>query len=292
MSSVEPQRLTDCLWLAAHDSLDGKPRIGEWSLGVGLATGMLGELIHNNCLEVREGEIFRADGSSCDDPALRPLLDKMAAEEASWPPTTASATPRPRAPVDPHAGWEPPYPPHHGADWPTQAFDTRAWPTQPAATSPWPPAPGSRYQNAAPPEHTRHRKRGHDLRKWMSYLAYDRRAETLVVDRLTRTGLAQRQERRRWVGGSTVRYVPRDSVVAGTPASRVRIAVQSGRGLSRMQLLLAGLFLATGLHHHALETLSPLERSQLADELKTGLDDMSRELLRTADAAIGEAAMR
>ncbi len=46
------------------------------------------------------------------------------------------------------------------------------------------------------------------------------------------------------------------------------------------------------LHHHALATLTPHERSQLADELKRGLDDMSRELLRAADAAVGEAAMR
>jgi hypothetical protein len=290
MSSVQPLRLADCLWLAAHDSLDGKPRIGEWSLGVGLATALLGELVHHGCLEIRDGELFRVDGAGSDDPALRPLLDKMAAEESNWTPAAAPPIPpRPRAPTGSHQGRRQPYP---GADWPTQAFETPVWPPHPDGSPQRTYPPDDGYRIAQQPEQNRHRRRGHDLRQWMSYLSYDRRAEIRVVDRLSRTGLAQRHEHRRLFRESTVRYVPRDSVMAGTPASRVRIAVQSGRGLDRMQLVLAGLFLATGLHHHALETLSPLERAQLADELKTGLDDMSRELLRAADAAIGEAAMR
>jgi hypothetical protein len=65
-------------------------------------------------------------------------------------------------------------------------------------------------------------------------------------------------------------------------------------------LFLAGLFLATGLHHHALATLSPNERSLLARQIQQGLQDrgkpglkeMLQELLRAADAAVGEAAMR
>jgi hypothetical protein len=64
-------------------------------------------------------------------------------------------------------------------------------------------------------------------------------------------GLVRRQERRRLLGGATASYVPYDSVAAATPASMISIAVRNGRALSVSQLFLAGLFLATGLHHHA-----------------------------------------
>jgi hypothetical protein len=134
--------------------------------------------------------------------------------------------------------------------------------------------------------------RGHELGTWMSYLAYEQRAEKRVIDRLSRSGLVRRVERRRLLGGTAVRYVPYDSVAAGTPASLVKIAVQRGRELSITGLFLAGLFFATGLHHHALASLSPGERDLLAEQLGRGLDAMSRELLRAANAAVGDAAMR
>ena len=89
-----------------------------------------------------------------------------------------------------------------------------------------------------------------------------------------------------------MRYVPYDSVAAGTPASRISGNLRSSRVLSWSELFLAGLFLATGLHHHALFTLDPAERSRLTQQLGRGLDEMSRELLKAADAAVGEAAMR
>ena len=47
MPSAEPPRLTDDLWLAAHDCVTDKPWIGDWPLGVGLATGLLTELVHD-----------------------------------------------------------------------------------------------------------------------------------------------------------------------------------------------------------------------------------------------------
>ena len=127
---------------------------------------------------------------------------------------------------------------------------------------------------------------------WLSYLAYEGRAEQRVLDRLTRTGLVRRQERRRLLRGTTVRFEPYDSVAAATPANKLCIAVQGRRRLTDHQLLLAGLYLATGLHHHALATLSPNEWSWLADELKRRLNDTWRELLQAADSAVGEAAMR
>jgi hypothetical protein len=85
MLSAEPTRVTDDLWLAAHDSLRGTTHLGERALGVGLATGLLAELVHGGFLNLREGELFRTTRPAPDDPALSPLLEVMAAEENTWP---------------------------------------------------------------------------------------------------------------------------------------------------------------------------------------------------------------
>lgn len=289
MPSVEPLRLTDHLWLAAHDSVNGKPRIGEWPLGLGLATGLLGELIHDGCLELQNGALFRTGGGRCEDPALWLLLDKMAAEERTWlSPAAPSSHPHTEQYVP--GGWKQPVP--GISDWPAQTFGSGAAQRDSNSAREWPVVPTGDHPVQPPHQSSQHRRRGHELRTWMSYLAYEGRAESRVVDRLSRLGLVRQQERRRLLGSSTVRYVPCNSVVAGSPASLIRIAIQNGRGLDRSQLLLAGLFLATGLHHHALSSLTPPQRSHLADDLRRNLDVMTRELLLAADAAIGEAAMR
>jgi len=262
MPSAAPSRLTDDLWLAAHDGAGGRPTIGDRPLGVGLATGLLAELVHGGFLELLEGELFRTGAWLPDDPALRPVLAKMEAEERSWPP-------------------------------PQPGPSTQAWadarvrlPGTPARTRPgqygWsPPVLGEGRQ----------RSRGHELGTWMSYLAYEQRAEQRVIDRLTRAGLVTLEKRRWWPRSPTERYVPYDSTVAGNPGNTISTALQRGLMLSTSELVLAGLMLATGLHHHALATLTPAERSVLGQRL-SGLDAMSRELLRAADAAVGEAAMR
>lgn len=280
MPSAGSTRLTDGLWLAAHDSVNGKSQIGEWPLGVGLATGLLAELIHSGFLELRQGELFRFAAEPPNDPALRPLLVKMEAEEQRRQPARAQA----RAPVTARGDY----------DWPSQVGDARRWPVAEHDDGDGPGRPRDGVSRLLSPaqDETRHRKHGHQLGTWMSYLAYEARAEYRVIDRLSRAGLVRKEQRRRLLGGTAVRYVPYDSVASGTPANSISSAVQSRRGLDWSELMLAGLLLATGLHHHALATLSPLERSELADQLKRGLDPMSRELLRAADAAIGEAAMR
>lgn len=273
MPSAEPTWLTDDLWLAAHDGVKGARLIGDWPLGVGLAAGLLAECVHRGFLELREGELFRRAAELPEDPALRPVLVKMEAEEQSWPaapsPPLPPAWARAAGRIRDDDGWGP------------RASERDAWPLP------------------VQPE-TRHRLRGHDLGVWLAYLAYDGRAEARVVDRLSRTGLVQREERRRLFGGTTVRHVPRNSYASGSPANTITNAVQNGRVLPWPKVFLAGLFLATGLHHHALATLSPSERAQLARQIEEGLHDdhephlnaMSRELLRAADAAVGEAAMR
>jgi Golgi phosphoprotein 3 GPP34 len=276
MSSAGPARLTDDFWLAAHDSVNGKPKIGAWPLAVGLATGLLAELVHDQFLELRDGELFRDNARPApDDPALRPVLAGMVNEERTWP--TAPVT----------AG-----PPEMGG-WGARA-----------------PQYGDRPMQVQPPD--RHRQRGHDLGAWISYLAYEDRAEKRVIDRLSRTALIRQEQRRRVFGSTTMRYRPYDSFVSGTPANAITSTLQGRRQLSWSELFLAGLFLATGLHHHALATLDAAEKSLLSQQLKYGLHDhylpglldlsgreqvpdlqqMSRELLRAADTAVGEAAMR
>src|SRR5688572_22263838 len=91
MLSAEPSWLTDDLWLAAHDGVKGTRLIGDWPLGVGLATGLLAELIHGGFVELRDGQLFRKTAGLPDDPALRPVLIKMEAEEKTWPPLAPAA---------------------------------------------------------------------------------------------------------------------------------------------------------------------------------------------------------
>lgn len=271
MPSAEPTWLTDDLWLAAHDGVKGARLIGDWPLGVGLAAGLLAELIHGTFLELRDGELFRTAAELPADPALRPLLVRMEAEEQTWPQQAPIRPSRVRAAV--------------------RAQDDLGWGPRESERAGWPPP--------IRPE-TRHRLRGHQLHKWMAYLAYEQRAETRVLDRLSRTGLIRREKRRRLFGGTTARYVPCDSNASGSPANAITQAVQHGRPLPWSEAFLAGLFLATGLHHHAFATLSSHERSLLGQLIKAGLNEQVRagvnamlsELLCAADAAVGEAAMR
>jgi hypothetical protein len=270
MPSAEPTRLTDDLWLAAHDGVKGARLIGDWPLGVGLAAGLFAELIHDGFLELRDGELFRTTKAADlpTDPALRPLLAKMEAEEQAWPAPTQPARVRATARA-------------HEEQWGPRASERGGWP---------------------PPvrQETRHRQPGHQLSTWMAYLAYEQRAEARVLDRLSRTGLVRREDRRRLFGGTTTRHLPCDSYASGTPANTITHAVQTGRTLPWSGVFLAGLFLATGLHYHALATLSPYERSLLTQQIQLGLEDrattgvgaMLRQVLRAADAAVGEAAMR
>ncbi|MFC7527554.1 GPP34 family phosphoprotein [Actinoplanes sp. GCM10030250] len=277
-------RLTDALWLAAHDAVRSKLQIGEWALGVGLATGLVAELVHGGFVELWRGELFRTrslDGSALpDDPALFPLLSKMADEERRVQPRPASVW----APVS--GGGE-------QRDFPGQVYGRRDLRTPSAEghgpISGWGHAP-EEPQWVGPD--TRHRRCGHDLGEWVSYLAYERCAEDLVVERLARAGLVRRQEQRRLFGGVSVRYVPADPNVSGFAAHSISSALHAGRDLTRPQLFLAGLILATGLHHYALATSTPAERAVLNRMLADGLDPVSRDLLKAADVAVGEAAMR
>ncbi|TDO38237.1 GPP34 family phosphoprotein [Paractinoplanes brasiliensis] len=270
--------LADEFWLAAHDGVKGQPRLGPWALGVGLATALLAELVYGGHLQLYDGELFRSGADGPDDPALRSLLSKMQSEEQSWAPPDMPVD----VPVRPREGWQ------AAASYGRHGYART--PERSVRTSPLRAAPDGALM--PPTEETRHRRRGHRHEEWLSYLAYQGRGEALVADRLSRLGLAVVRQERRLLGGTTTSLVPRDSVVSGTPANRLSIAVQSRARLGRDELFLAALILATGLHLHAFATLDPADRSYLSDLLRRDLDEPSRELLRAADAAVGEAAMR
>ncbi|WIM99940.1 GPP34 family phosphoprotein [Actinoplanes oblitus] len=286
MSGPVPQKLTDKYWLAAHDSLRGKPRTNERVLGIGLAAGLLGELVHDRCVKVRDGRLLRVSGKRSDDPALYPLLSKMVEEERRSVPPVSSV---PRQPVKQFGDGGPAIPTGGGADWPTQEFTVASGLPRRRGDQGWLDGQGTGGRHAQPPPEPP-MPAGHDLRLWMSYLACDRRADLLVIERLTRAGFAKPLERW-WRPGSTVRYVPYDSAFAGAPASAIREAVKKGDRLAPSDLLLAGLMFATGLHQHALASLTPSDRRTLSEELSSRLDSSSRQLLKAADAAVGEAAL-
>jgi hypothetical protein len=258
MPTWEPRWLADDFWLAAHDSVKGRSLVGDWPLGVGLAAGLLAELILCGYVDLRQGELFREMDELPNDPALRPLLVTMAEEELFRQPPESGRV-RTSVPV--------------GSVWPA------------------PPADGGRRWPQPAQQETRHRQHGHELAKWISYLAYQHRAEDLVVGRLAVDGLIKPEKRHRWTGRTTVRNVPRGSNAAGTPANLIIGAVQRGLALSQTELILARLFFATGLDLHALATLTPAEQDQLSQQLEL-LHPTFRELLHAADAAVGDNAMR
>ena len=254
MSPAEPIGLADAFWLTAYDNVVDKPRIGGWQLGIGLGTALLLESFEGGYLELRGSELFRTARPAPTDRVLHPLLAKMDKEDER-----AAGEAKQLAAA---------------RYWP--ARDQQAW---------YPEGPGAA---------NRHSRHGHDLREWLSYLAYDNRAETQVVERLGRAGLVRRFEQRRFLGfvEPRVLYRPYDSNAAGAPSNAITTAAQRRITLSDQQVLLAGLFFATGLHLHALATLLPKEMALLTDIVSRRISGIPRELLRTADVVVSEAALR
>lgn len=218
--------LTDDFWLAAHDTFSGKPQLVAGPLGIGLAAGLLGELLFTGHISVSKGRLYLHFAPPPEDPALAPILAQLDEEERSRQHLAGEA----------------------------------------------------------------HEQSGHDLYEWIRYLAIEDRAAQLVTNRLSQSGIVTLEQRRKFFGGSTSRFVPRDSYVSGIPASRIITGLQRRERLDLQTLVLAGLLLATGLHQQALESLTPNERAHLADQLKS-MNPMLRELLRAAEQIVGEAVM-
>jgi hypothetical protein len=171
--------------------------------------------------------------------------------------------------------------------------EEQSWPR---ATSVW---PSTRHGDVVGPPSAvrvpRHRQRGHDLALWIDFLAFARWVEARVAERVARTGRALPVERRRLLRSSSRRIVPRDSVVAGTPAFAINESVRRGQvhELTTAQLFLVGLMVATRLDQHALFPLQLREREVLNRELfrLQSSNQTATALLKAADVAVSSAAM-
>ncbi|MFF5293028.1 GPP34 family phosphoprotein [Paractinoplanes globisporus] len=293
---MQPWRFADLLWLAAHDSGDGRSIVGERPLGVGLGAALFAELIDDGFLTLRDGELVRTTRESpSDHVALEPLLAKMAEEEKEQAEgelglekqnsqASVRTTVRVHA-VARVATWD-----TSGQSLPLPGAVGRDLPNPAGASRDWPPLPAHVYAPAMTEAGQHRQLPGHPLGKWMSYLKYGR-AEDLVTARLARGGLARREERR-GLFGTKVWYVPWDSNISGSPAISIITALRRREVLSESQLVLAGLFLATGISQHALATLSADEQSWLERQLTVALAEPVRQLLRAVEISLGNAAMR
>ena len=73
----------DELWLAAHDTVNGKARLARAELAVGLGTALLAELMFWGCLTIHRGRLHVRDSTEPDDVALHPIITQFMNEEAA-----------------------------------------------------------------------------------------------------------------------------------------------------------------------------------------------------------------
>ena len=140
---------------------------------------------------------------------------------------------------------------------------------------------------------------GQDLGEWLTFLAVDDLAYGLVADRLAAAGAVVRESHRNLLGRRVSRRVPRDSTVSGRPANRIAMSLEydgspGGRqvgALSKPDLIIAALYVSTGLDGHALAIVDQHGRAELARQIGSVLPVTVRELLHIADALIGSATM-
>lgn len=74
-------RLADEFFLMSHDESTGKPRLAERIAGLGLAGALLGELVVEARIELRQGTVTVLDSSPCDDALAGRVLEFLKQEE-------------------------------------------------------------------------------------------------------------------------------------------------------------------------------------------------------------------
>jgi Golgi phosphoprotein 3 (GPP34) len=74
------ERLADDLYLIAHNDRTGRPRLQPRAAGLGLASGLLAELLVARRLTIREGRVTTAAGPDPGDALGQRLLDLVAGE--------------------------------------------------------------------------------------------------------------------------------------------------------------------------------------------------------------------
>jgi hypothetical protein len=78
---AEPLPLTDDLWLAAHDTVNGKSRLTPRTLGIGLAAGLIAELLFWQNLVLERGKLYLLNSPAPRDAALVPVYNQFIEEE-------------------------------------------------------------------------------------------------------------------------------------------------------------------------------------------------------------------
>jgi hypothetical protein len=79
-------RLADDLWLVAHHEITGKPHLQPRAAGVGLAGGLLAELMLAGGIRLWRGMIVPADGPVSRDGLARAVLVQVTSERKYLPP--------------------------------------------------------------------------------------------------------------------------------------------------------------------------------------------------------------
>lgn len=72
--------LADEFFLIAHDEASGRPRLHRRALSLGLAAGLLGELVFFKCITVRAGRVILAQQRPPHEPLARSVLAQLVAE--------------------------------------------------------------------------------------------------------------------------------------------------------------------------------------------------------------------
>lgn len=72
--------LADDLFLTAHDTVKGKSLLTPATLGLGLAAGLIGELVLWRRLDIADGKIVLIDDRPTGDPAATAVLDQLLRE--------------------------------------------------------------------------------------------------------------------------------------------------------------------------------------------------------------------
>ena len=79
-------RLADDLYLVAHHEQTGKPHLQPRALGLGLAGGLLAELMLSRSIRLWRGRVMAADASPPGDGLARSVLGQVAGEREHLPP--------------------------------------------------------------------------------------------------------------------------------------------------------------------------------------------------------------
>ncbi|BAL87615.1 hypothetical protein AMIS_23950 [Actinoplanes missouriensis 431] len=247
---TSPQQLppADDFYLAAHDGIGGRALLSPPVLGVGLAATLLGELLFWRRLQL------------VPSPAAGSLTG------ASLPGGFSAGG---SGPGGFSAGAS-----LSGGSGPAAAgFLLRVIDSQPTG-DPASSAVLRRLVETPGP---------HEVRQWIRDLSAGF-ATDVVEHRLTITGVLRRETKRRLLTSNTS-LVFTDPRTPGEPAGRIRTKLSYNEPLDTADLMVAGLFLATGLDQLLFDTLNPRDRARLSDQFRRSLPQPLHHLVSAAREA-------